>query len=73
MQARTQAVGLLNTAEQVILARGLSRTSLLDIAVAAGLSRSAIYWHFADRVALFNAFMGQLAPLAARQDDAIQN
>lgn len=51
---------LLDTAELVILARGLSRTSLQNIAQAAGLSRGAIYWHFADKVALFNAIMGRV-------------
>jgi TetR/AcrR family transcriptional regulator, acrAB operon repressor len=51
---------LLDTAEQVILARGLSRTSLQDIAQAAGLTRGAIYWHFADKVALFNAIMNRV-------------
>ena len=51
---------LLDTAEQVILARGLSRTSLQDIAQAAGLSRGAIYWHFADKVALFNAILDRV-------------
>ena len=59
-QAQATREHLLDTAEQVILARGLSRTSLQDIALAAGLSRGAIYWHFADKVALFNAIMGRV-------------
>ena len=59
-EAQATREHLLDTAEQVILARGLSRTSLQDIAEAAGLSRGAIYWHFADKVALFNAIMDRV-------------
>lgn len=51
---------LLDTAEQVFLARGLSRSSLQDIAAAAGLTRGAIYWHFADKLALFEAMMARV-------------
>ena len=35
----------------------MSRTSLHDIAQAAGLTRGAIYWHFNDKADLFNAMM----------------
>jgi TetR/AcrR family acrAB operon transcriptional repressor len=48
---------LLDTAERVFQRRGVSRTSLHEIAQAAGVSRGAIYWHFADKAALFNAMM----------------
>lgn len=48
---------LLDAAEQLFAARGVSRTSLNDIAVAAGTTRGAIYWHFKDKAALFNAMM----------------
>ncbi len=51
---------LLDTAEQVFMARGLSRSSLQDIAQAAGLTRGAIYWHFADKLALFEAMMARV-------------
>lgn len=37
--------------------RGVSRTSLNDIALAAGASRGAIYWHFKNKADLFNAMM----------------
>ena len=59
-EAQATREHLLDTAEQVILARGLSRTSLQNIAQAAGLTRGAIYWHFADKVALFNAIMDRV-------------
>lgn len=48
---------LLDAAEKLFEARGVSRTSLNDIAVAAGTTRGAIYWHFKDKADLFNAMM----------------
>jgi len=48
---------LLDAAEQLFLARGVSRTSLQDIAAAAGTTRGAIYWHFEDKADLFNAML----------------
>jgi TetR/AcrR family transcriptional regulator, acrAB operon repressor len=48
---------LLDTAELVFEARGVSNTSLAEIAQAAGLTRGAIYWHFHDKADLFNAMM----------------
>ena len=48
---------LLDTAELVFLQRGVSRTSLNELAAAAGVSRGAIYWHFQDKADLFNAMM----------------
>ena len=48
---------LLDAAERLFLAKGVSRTSLNDIAVAAGTTRGAIYWHFRDKPDLFNAMM----------------
>ena len=48
---------LLDTAEHVFLRHGVSRTSLNDIAQAAGVTRGAIYWHFTDKADLFNAMM----------------
>src|SRR3990167_6418941 len=48
---------LLDAAEHLFQKRGVSRTSLNDIAVAAGTTRGAIYWHFRDKADLFNAMM----------------
>lgn len=50
---------LLDAAELLFQARGVSRTSLNDIANAAGTSRGAIYWHFKDKADLFNAMMAR--------------
>ena len=48
---------LLDAAEALFQERGVSRTSLQDIAGRAGTSRGAIYWHFKDKADLFNAMM----------------
>lgn len=49
---RTQ---LLDTAEVVFREKGVSRTTLADIASAAGVTRGAIYWHFENKADLFVA------------------
>lgn len=46
---------ILDTAEEVFFQRGVARTSLAEIAQAAGLTRGAIYWHFANKLELFDA------------------
>ena len=48
---------LLDAAEHVFAEKGVSRTSLHDIAEAAGVSRGAIYWHFKNKADLFNAML----------------
>ena len=44
---------ILDTAERVFSRHGVSRTTLADIAAAAGVTRGAIYWHFQDKADLF--------------------
>jgi TetR/AcrR family transcriptional regulator, acrAB operon repressor len=57
---------LLDAAEHVFHAQGVAGTSLNDIAVAAGTTRGAIYWHFRDKADLFNAMMDRVVmPLQA--------
>jgi TetR/AcrR family acrAB operon transcriptional repressor len=46
---------ILDAAEDVFHACGVSQTSLADIAAAADLTRGAIYWHFENKSDLFNA------------------
>lgn len=55
--AQATRSSLLDAAEHLFQARGVSRTSLNDIATAAGTTRGAIYWHFKDKADLFNAMM----------------
>ena len=51
---RTQ---LMDAALHLFAKQGVSRTSLQDIALAAGATRGAIYWHFKNKADLFNALM----------------
>jgi len=46
---------LLDAGEVVFRQRGVTRTSLAEIAAAAGVTRGAVYWHFKDKAALFHA------------------
>lgn len=51
---------LLDAAEHVFSEKGVSRSSLNDIAVAAGATRGAIYWHFKNKTDLFQAMMDRI-------------
>jgi TetR/AcrR family transcriptional regulator, acrAB operon repressor len=65
---------ILDAAEQVFFDKGVSRTSLADIAAHAGVTRGAIYWHFANKGDLFTAMFDRvllpLDELNARPADA---
>ncbi|MDM0089645.1 MULTISPECIES: TetR family transcriptional regulator [unclassified Variovorax] len=57
---------LLDAAELLFQAQGVSQTSLQQIAQQAGATRGAIYWHFKDKADLFNAMMERVTlPLEA--------
>lgn len=57
---------LLDAAELLFQAQGVSQTSLQQIAQQAGATRGAIYWHFKDKADLFNAMMERvILPLEA--------
>ena len=65
---------ILDAAEQCFHAKGVSRTSLSDIAQAAGVTRGAIYWHFHDKAdlldALFQRIQMPLEELSQKSQDA---
>ncbi len=46
---------ILDAAEDVFNDKGVSNTSLNDVAQAAGVTRGAIYWHFKNKADLFDA------------------
>jgi TetR/AcrR family acrAB operon transcriptional repressor len=52
--------GILDAAERLFQAQGVSRTSLHEIAVAAGVTRGAVYWHFKDKSDLFIAMVDRV-------------
>ncbi len=62
---RTRA-RILDMAEREFQRRGVSRTSLEQIARAAGVTRGAVYWHFRNKADLFNAMLSRVTlPLEA--------
>jgi TetR/AcrR family acrAB operon transcriptional repressor len=57
---------ILDAAEKLFVKQGVSGTTLQHIATAAGVTRGAIYWHFLDKGAMFNAMMERVKmPLEA--------
>ena len=54
---------LLDSAIEQFALRGVSNTTLTDIADAAGVTRGAVYWHFASKSELFNAMWEEQLPL----------
>lgn len=55
---------ILDVAERVFSERGVTRTSLADIAKAAGVTRGAVYWHFTGKADLFcNMFARVTMPM----------
>src|SRR5690348_2828359 len=70
-EALATRASLLDAAELLFQARGVSRTSLNDIAQAAGATRGAVYWHFADKADLFNAMIERVSlPLEQALEEA---
>ncbi len=51
---------ILSAAELCFYRKGLSRTSLAEIATAAGVTRGAIYWHFQDKSELVGALLERI-------------
>lgn len=65
---------LLDAAEELFYQNGVSQTSLKDIASAAGATRGAIYWHFKDKVDLFNAMISRVdLPLEQALKDSMHS
>lgn len=69
---------ILDAAELTFSERGVSRTSLEDIAQAAGVTRGAIYWHFKDKSDLFAAMVNRVtlpleAMVARSSDESVED
>jgi len=59
-------------AREVFLVRGVSRTTIEHIAIKAGVTRGAIYWHFKNKTEVFQAMREQVfLPLIDRMDDTL--
>ena len=62
-------LGILAAARRVFARRGVTRTTLEHVATEAGVTRGAIYWHFANKAVLFDAMRAQVSvPLIDRTD-----
>lgn len=69
---RTREI-ILDAAEITFLAKGFSQATLAHIAEAAGVTRGAIYWHFEDKNAVFDALLERVRiPLDEIVDDVIE-
>src|SRR4051812_29096202 len=69
IQTEQTREGILDAARATFLERGLTGTTLEDVASAAGVSRGAIYWHFANKKALFDAMRSRVClPTIDRTD-----
>ncbi len=69
---------ILDAAEHLFSERGVSRTSLEDIAQAAGVTRGAIYWHFKDKRDLVAAMVDRVtlpmeAMVARSSDESVED
>jgi TetR/AcrR family acrAB operon transcriptional repressor len=62
---------LLDAAERVFRQRGVARSSLAEVAAAAGVTRGAVYWHFRDKSDLCAAMCERASlPLEIMLSDA---
>jgi TetR/AcrR family acrAB operon transcriptional repressor len=59
-EAQATRQHIIDAAEREFLRRGVARTTLQDIADAAGLTRGAIYWHFKDKADVFDAMLSRV-------------
>jgi len=59
-EAEETRESILDAAEKLFYEQGVSRTTLEKIAAEAGVTRGAIYWHFQNKPALFNAMVERI-------------
>lgn len=71
--AQQTRAALIDAAEHLFALKGVSRTSLQDVAQAAGVTRGAVYWHFKDKAELFNAMMARTASPMEEAAQALVN
>ncbi|MDO8695560.1 MAG: TetR family transcriptional regulator [Pseudomonas sp.] len=64
---------ILEAAEQAFHQRGMSRTTLAEIATIAGVTRGAIYWHFSNKADLVQAMLDSLHEPLDELSKASQN
>lgn len=63
---------IIDAAREMFLLKGVSRTSLEQIATHASVTRGAVYWHFQNKTELFHAMREEVyLPLIDRMDDTL--
>lgn len=64
---------LLDAAERLFAEQGVAGSSLHNVALAAGVTRGAVYHHFVDKADLFNAMMERVClPMETSMDESRQ-
>ncbi|MDD5329062.1 MAG: TetR family transcriptional regulator [Sulfuricella sp.] len=65
---------IIDAARKVFYQSGVGRSTLEEIAKAAGVTRGAVYWHFENKTDLFFAMRAQVTlPLIDRVDSMLQS
>lgn len=59
-EAENTRIAILVAAEMLFLKKGVSHTSLEQIAREAGVTRGAVYWHFQNKAHLFHEMLNQV-------------
>lgn len=72
-EAETTRAAILDAAEVLFYQHGVSRTTLEKIALAANVTRGAIYWHFQNKADLFNAMLERVRLPFQHMLDAMDN
>jgi AcrR family transcriptional regulator len=63
LRSRDARAAILDAAITLVARQGYARTSLDEIAAAAGVSRGAIYWHFKGKDDLLAAIVAEVSPI----------
>jgi TetR/AcrR family acrAB operon transcriptional repressor len=72
-EAQETRNAILDAAVRVFAVKGVAHTSLSDIAQEAGVTRGAIYWHFANKADLLSTLWDQVLLLYAPLAQAIES
>lgn len=67
LETRTK---IINAAELCFFEKGVSQTSLAEIAKTAGVTRGAIYWHFENKGEVVNALLDRIKTPIQHLDEA---
>lgn len=66
-RTETTRTALVDAARRLFIEKGYAETATPEIAAAAGVTRGALYYHFADKQALFQAVVEREATLVAAE------